>query len=76
LQGHDIFYNKSSHLQAYPKWQLVVALMWIGTYGSGASTVRVEGTLILGQGAVTLYTNRVINAILPKRDKWLAWPDA
>lgn len=76
LQGHNIFYNKSTYPQAHPGWQLAVALMRIGTYGNGASAVRVEGTLFLGQGTVTLYTNRVITAILSKRNQWLAWPDA
>ncbi|KAF9536543.1 hypothetical protein EC957_010490, partial [Mortierella hygrophila] len=76
LQAHDIFYNKSTNPQAHPGWQLAVALMRIGTYGNGASAVRVERTLFLGQGTVTLYTNRVITAILVKRDQWLAWPDA
>ncbi|KAG0336796.1 hypothetical protein BG000_006163 [Podila horticola] len=60
LQGHDIFYNKSTNPQAHPGWQLAVALMRIGAYGNGGSAVRVEGTLYLGQGTVTLYTNRVI----------------
>jgi hypothetical protein len=76
LQGHNIFYNKSTYPQAHPGWQLAVALMRIGTYGNGASAVRIEGTLFLGQGTATLYTNRVITAILSKRDQWLAWPDA
>ncbi|KAI9238974.1 MAG: hypothetical protein BYD32DRAFT_248470 [Podila humilis] len=56
FQGHDIFYNKSTSPQAHPVWKLAVALMRIGTYGNGGSAVRVEGTLYLGQGTVTLYT--------------------
>ncbi|KAH7041805.1 hypothetical protein BKA57DRAFT_472711 [Linnemannia elongata] len=50
FQGHDIFYNKSSNPQAHSGWQLAVGLMRIGTYGNGASAVRVVGTLFLGQG--------------------------
>jgi len=76
LQGHDIFYNRSTNPQAHPGWQLAVALMRIGTYGNGGSAVRVEVTLYLGQGTITLYTNRVIKAILSKRDQWIVWPDA
>ncbi|KAF9113795.1 hypothetical protein BGX30_006820 [Mortierella sp. GBA39] len=40
IQGHNIFYNKSTNPQAHPGWQLAVALMRIGTYGKGASAVR------------------------------------
>ncbi|KAH7041651.1 hypothetical protein BKA57DRAFT_472385, partial [Linnemannia elongata] len=62
LQGHDIFYNKSSNPQAHPGWRLAVALMRIGTYGNGASAVRVVGTLFLGQGTVTLHHGNLLQA--------------
>jgi hypothetical protein len=72
-QDDPIFYNRSLRPQKQVWLQLVVALERFGCYGNGASIGRVARMAGIGAGTATLYTHRVIKALLKHRSI-IKWP--
>jgi hypothetical protein len=56
--------------------QLLVALEKLGCEGNGASIGRIARSAGISSGAVTLYTQRVVRALLDLKREFLRWPDA
>lgn len=86
IEHHNVFQNKSFNKQADVWLQLAVALERFGCDGNGVSTGRVArqmGMLMvkvvklsvgIGNGTVSLYTDRVIVAILSLKRDFMTWP--
>ncbi|KAF9199224.1 hypothetical protein BGZ49_010694 [Haplosporangium sp. Z 27] len=76
VKDNPIFHNASRHQQAHPSVQLAVALARFGSNGTGATVSKLQTTFQIGAGTVTLYTKRVIKALLDVHDDWITWPSA
>jgi len=76
IENNPIFYNQSNNEQAHPSVQLAVALARFGCNGTGASVSNIQDSFQIGAGTVTLYTKRVIKALLDLHDDWIKWPDS
>ena len=48
----------------------------LGCEGNGASIGRIARSAGISRGAVTLYTQRVVRAVLDLKREFLRWPDA
>lgn len=75
IEKHPVFHNNSNYKQVHPGWQLLVALHRFGHYGNRINAEEVACDFCLGTGSVTLYTNRVITALLSLAPEWIRWPD-
>ena len=75
LSGHRVFHNTSRHPQRSVQLQFMVALYRFGCSGNGASVGKVARHFGLSEGAVILYTNRVIVALLSIEKDVILWPD-
>ncbi|KAF9099580.1 hypothetical protein BGX29_007040 [Mortierella sp. GBA35] len=75
IQDHPVFSNNSTCPQAHPSLQLAVALARLGVNGTGASVSKMQALFGIGTGTTTVYTNRVIEALMDMRKDWVAWPN-
>lgn len=75
IEQHPIFHRNSSSPQLHPAWQLLVALTRLGHYGSRMAVKLVADEMGMSSGAVTLYTNRVMTALVSLAPDWIRWPD-
>jgi hypothetical protein len=76
INNHEIFQNNSLNPQREVWVQLVVALERFGCDGNGISVGRVARSIGIGNGTVTLYTRRVVNALLSLEGKFIKWPSS
>lgn len=76
IQDHPVFSNNSTCPQAHPSIQLAVALTRFGVHGTGASVSKIQAIFGIGLGTATLYTNRVIEALVSMQPEWISWPNA
>ena len=87
IEMHPVFHNNSLNPQMEPRVQLATALERFGCDGNGISTGRVAAlmgisfneaifnlNLGIGNGTVTLYTERTIKAIISLKDEFITWP--
>ena len=64
ISDHQIFQNTSLNPQRDVWIQTIVALERMGCDGNGASVGRIARAMGVGNGTVTLYTHRVVTALL------------
>jgi hypothetical protein len=76
IQQHPVFINNSTFKQAHPTWQLAIALYRFGHNGNGANVIDLSARFGIGAGTVSLYTSRVITALLSIMGDWIKWPDS
>jgi hypothetical protein len=74
IKDDAIFSNNSRNPQKPVRLQLVVTLERLGCFGNGASVGRVARANGIGNGTVTLYTRRVIDALLRHWETNVRWP--
>ena len=75
ISGHEVFSNVSLNGQR-PVWiQLMVTLERFGCDGNGASVGRLARVAGIGNGTVTLYCKRVVQALLCLKNQFLKWPN-
>ena len=74
IEHHLVFANNSNNSQLHPSWQLLVALTRIGHYGSPMAVELVADDLRISIGAVILYTDRVMAALVSLAPEWVRWP--
>lgn len=76
LSWNPIFSNNSTNPQK-PVWlQALVALERLGSHGNGVSVGKVARNYKVSAGTVCNYTERVIEAILAVKDRFIGWPNA
>ncbi|KAG0285731.1 hypothetical protein BGZ97_007697 [Linnemannia gamsii] len=75
IQWNTVFTNKSNLAQTHPAWQLAVALMRLGHYGSRASPQIIASDVGIGTGTVVDFTNRVVAALVSIAPDWIQWPN-
>jgi hypothetical protein len=74
IEGHEVFQNRSCNPQVHPRYQLAVSLYQLGN--AGGTTHEDTSTLLgLGEGTVSLYSNRVLRAFHSLKDRFIKWPD-
>lgn len=74
IKHHEIFQNNSNHKQMSVKFQLALALERLGTSGNGASVGRFAREFGISVGTVSLFTQRVIVALLSLKPIYIKWP--
>ena len=74
IKENPIFHNQSQNFQRDPSVQLAVALCRLGSNGNGAASRRLQNLFSVGYGTISLYTQRVITAILSLGKDLLKWP--
>ncbi|GAU89796.1 hypothetical protein RvY_02306 [Ramazzottius varieornatus] len=75
IGSHIVFRNKSHHEQAPVPDQLMVALSRFGFDGSASSLWTAGSRLGIGEGTVSLYTERVMYALLSLEKTVVTWPN-
>ncbi len=73
IENHEVFHNDSPFPQADIQFQLAVCLERFGCFGNGISCGRLARAYGLKRGTVSLYTSRVVEAILALKNKHLSW---
>ncbi|GAV09738.1 hypothetical protein RvY_19226 [Ramazzottius varieornatus] len=76
LAGHRGFRSTIQNPQRPVQLQLMMALYRSGCSGNGVSVGKVGRHFGVSEGAVVLYTNRVIVSILSLEKEVVFWPDA
>jgi hypothetical protein len=73
---HDdpIFHNMSKNKQRHPGVQLYTFLQVMGHDGNGLCNVAISGHSRMGEGTVSLYVQRVTDAILRIEPRLVKWP--
>ena len=61
ISNHEVFQNNSRNRQRECWIQSLVALEMLGSNGTGASVGKIARSAGVGNGTVTLYTNRYRN---------------
>jgi len=75
ISEHELFTNNSLNEQR-PVWiQLMVTLERMGCDGNGASVGRLARVAGIGNGTVTLYCKRVVQAVLSLKNRFIKWPN-
>ena len=64
IQDDPIFHNESRHKQRHAGVQLYTFLQVMGHDGNGLCNVAISGYSRMGEGTVTLYLQRVTQALL------------
>lgn len=84
IKTHPIFHNNSNcpqrpvhiHTTYIQVWlQLMVTLERMGLDGNGASVGRIARGAGIGNGSVTLYVRRVMEALLALENEMIKWPN-
>jgi len=76
IKDHPVFHNQSNNKQFPVQYQLCVFLYRLGGAEGGGSHARTGILLGLGEGTVSLFSNRVLRAILDLREEYIQWPTA
>ncbi|ODN87452.1 hypothetical protein L198_07079 [Cryptococcus wingfieldii CBS 7118] len=76
IKHHPIFQTGGPRKQAPPMYQLSVALYRLGHDGSGANMNGVGHTFGVSEGTATLWTKRVVVAIISLEKQVMRWPDS
>src|SRR5205807_2412864 len=74
IEDHPVFHNHSNNKQFPVRYQLCVFLYRLGGAEGGGSHSRTGILLGLGEGTVSLFSNRVLQAILNLREEYIQWP--
>jgi hypothetical protein len=74
IEDDLVFQNQSFNPQKPVRLQLAVTLERLGCYGNGASVGRIARANGIGNGTVTMFTNRVVKALLKHWDTYVKWP--
>ena len=73
---NPIFHNDSRREQRHPGIQLYAYLQTMGHDGNGLANVAIAGALRIGYGTVSLYVQRVGDAIRALKRRFALWPNA
>ena len=74
ISGHEIFFNYSYKRQASPAIQLLIALYRFGNFGNGSGQMKAAAVFGVSEGAVEIYTRRILVAILALEPQYVTWP--
>jgi hypothetical protein len=74
LWQDPIFQNKSTSAQALVYWQLACTLDWLGIDGHSVSHARSKIIWGVAQGAIDLYTKKVVEALCKLEKSWIQRP--
>jgi len=69
IENHAVFQNNSRNPQVHPRYQLAILLYRLGNPG-GVTHEDTSTLLGLGEGTISLYSNRVLEAL----DSLRGWP--
>jgi hypothetical protein len=75
IKDNPVFINKSDPEYIHPTWQLAIALMRLGHYGSRATPTLIAADVGISARAMVDFTNRVIAALVSIAPNWIQWPD-
>ncbi|KAI8841680.1 hypothetical protein BJ741DRAFT_436985 [Chytriomyces cf. hyalinus JEL632] len=75
IQDHSAFQSKGVNQQTHPGNQLLVTLVRIPFFGTGASYSCTRMKVNTCIGSIRNYEKRVVKAILAMRDATICWPD-
>jgi DDE superfamily endonuclease len=74
FQNHPVFQSKGTRQQAPLRFQFALVLSRLGQYGTGQSRGQIAVKFGVSWGAVNLFTDRVIEALLGVHKQWVNWP--
>ncbi|MBW0526812.1 hypothetical protein O181_066527 [Austropuccinia psidii MF-1] len=74
IQDDETFQNSSQNKQCNPAIKLVVALSRLGSNGNGAALGKIGMLFEISQGAIVLYTQRVICTLMNLKRSMIVWP--
>ena len=75
IRSHECFSRSKTKKQAPVEVQLMLALKAFGFCGNAASLSQISRALGVGHGTVSLYTNRIVEALCSLRDEFVKWPN-
>ena len=76
IVDNPIFHNDSLREQRHPGIQLYAYLQTMGHDGNGLANVAIAGALKIGYGTVSLYVQRVGDAIRVLKTQFANWPNS
>ncbi|MBW0540469.1 hypothetical protein O181_080184 [Austropuccinia psidii MF-1] len=76
IQDDTIFHNSSRFKQRDPAIQLAVALARLGSNGNGASLGKLGMLFGVSHGAIVLYTQCIIKALIKYEKEYIMWPNS
>ncbi|MBW0552374.1 hypothetical protein O181_092089 [Austropuccinia psidii MF-1] len=76
IQDDPIFQNPSIFKQRDPAIQLALALELLGFNGNGASFGKLGMLFEVSHGAIVLYTQRIIKALIKYEKEYIMWPNS
>lgn len=74
LKEHPVFTNKSTLPQLSPIYQIAVFLYRLGGKSGNSSHAHMALAVGIGEGTVSTYCNRVIEAVMSLRNTYIKWP--
>lgn len=74
IENHPVFHNNSFCGQTDVRIQLALCPERFGFYENRISSGRIARAYGFGRGTVSLFTKKVIKAILSYKDEFLSWP--
>ncbi|KAI5844098.1 hypothetical protein BZA05DRAFT_175396 [Tricharina praecox] len=74
VENHEVFKNGLQHPQLHPRYQLAIFLYYLGRPG-GASYEDSSAALGVGEGTISLYSNRVLEALRSLTATFIKWPN-
>ncbi|OWZ02397.1 hypothetical protein PHMEG_00026054 [Phytophthora megakarya] len=76
IAGDEIFSSVSMNQQRPVHIQVAVTLERLGAYGNGSSVGKLARAYGIASGSVTLYSKRVVFALLRHYGEYVYWPSA
>ncbi len=76
IEDDAIFQTKSNSKQLELYLQLHITLYRLGTFGNGASVIKVAAHFGVSEGVILKSTKRVIQALQNKKNEFIKWPNA
>ncbi|MBW0462486.1 hypothetical protein O181_002201 [Austropuccinia psidii MF-1] len=76
IQDDTIFHNSSIFKQRVPDIKLAVALAQLGSNGNGASLGKLGILFVVSNGAIVLYTQAIIKALIKYEKEYIIWPNS
>ncbi|MBW0565892.1 hypothetical protein O181_105607 [Austropuccinia psidii MF-1] len=76
IQDDPIFQNPSRFKQRYPAIQFALSLELLGFNGNGASWAKLGMLFGVSHGAIVLYTQHIIKALIKYEKEYIMWPNS
>jgi len=76
IKNCTVFQTSGRKKQAPPAHQLMVFLCYCGQSGNGNNNEKIGFIYKMGAGTMSVYRDRVANAIVSLRDNYITWPNA